>query len=310
MGNSDVANYRTPMLPLPQLELFACRAILNTLNLSLFIYDKKNNHTQPVIILIHGLGDDADTWRHVLIPLASSYRVIALDLPGFARSDKPETDYSLSYFSKVILSMMDELGIHRAILVGNSLGAMIAQHIALNHLERVVGLVLVDGALITPYQHLDLKNLLFLTPFVGEWLYTRLRKDPQKAFESLRPYYASFDLLPESDKTFLFKRVNQRVWNDHQRRAYFSTIRNTAGYLLKKRQNLKARISDSLIPTLIIWGENDRIIPVSNAHHLVGIHQNARLILIPNSGHLPHQEQPSAFVEAIHSDERICIAKR
>ena len=299
-------DFLAPMQPLPHLAEFARRVPLPRLDISLFVYDTREENT-PAAFLIHGLGDDADLWRHIIPQLASLNRVIAADLPGFARSDKPPGDYTLPFLCESLGELMDELSIHQATLIGNSLGALIAQQIALENPERVGGLVLVAGSLLAPRQPLKLQNLLSLTPGVGEWLYTRLRKDPQKAYESLRPYYAAFDEISDSDKKFLYKRVNQRVWNDEQRRAYFSTLRNSASYIVKLQKGLDKRLSKIEIPTLILWGQKDYIISVSNAYRLAEIQNSAKLIVLPESGHVPQQEHPGAFLEAVRSDEKLSI---
>jgi pimeloyl-ACP methyl ester carboxylesterase len=260
------------------------------------------------ILLVHGLGDEADSWRYLLPELAANYRVLAVDLPGFGRSSRPSRGLSASYLVSVLLELLDKLKISRAMLVGSSLGGLLCQQIALIHPERASGLVLLDGTLVATGQALNLKLILFMVPGLGELLYTRLRRDPQAAYETLRPYYADLDDLPEVDREFLFQRVNERVWSDRQRRAYFSVLRQLAMWSPRQQGELPARLDLCQVPTLAIWGDQDRIVSVEAAQSLIRQQPTARLVTIPRAGHLPHQEQPKAVLKAILEDHRLPLS--
>jgi pimeloyl-ACP methyl ester carboxylesterase len=101
----------------------------------------------PPLVLIHGLGDEADTWRHVLPLLAARRRVITPDLPGFGRSDKPHRAYTTAFFARTIAALMAELGIARAELAGSSMGAVVAQRLALARPALVERLILIGGGM-------------------------------------------------------------------------------------------------------------------------------------------------------------------
>ena len=137
---------------------------------------------------------------------------------------------------------------------------------------------------------------------MGEWLYNRLRKDPQAAYETLRPYYGDLDRLPEADRDFLFQRVNERVWSDGQRRAFFSTFRGLARWLPAQQRTLPARLAASEVPTTAIWGELDRMNSVESGRRLVELQPTARLVVVPGAGHNVHQENPDAVLGAIQRD--------
>jgi pimeloyl-ACP methyl ester carboxylesterase len=252
----------------------------------------------PAYLLIHGLGDEADTWRHVLRPLAERRRVIALDLPGFGRSDKPDTAYSVAFYKQVVDELRQVEGLEQVTLVGSSMGAAISQAIAVDNPDWLDGLVLVDGGLMAKGAPLNLNLLLFLLPGIGERLYTRLRNNPQAAYETLRPYYANLDGLPPAERDFLFAHVNHRVWSDDQRRAYFSALRSLAAYTSGLR-GVEAQLAQIAAPTTIIWGEQDHIMPVKVGQALAAAQPKARWIVMPGAGHLPHQEKPSAWLEHV-----------
>jgi pimeloyl-ACP methyl ester carboxylesterase len=299
-----MSRFQGPMRAWSGLEAYARTIDLTQSGLNLYVYDTGESES-PAVVLIHGLGDESDSWRHVVEPLSARYRVVAADLPGFGRSDKPRRAYTVPFLRNTMLALMDALSIPSATLIGNSLGAMIAQSIALEHRERVRGLVLIGGTLLAGTQPLNLPMMLFLLPGLGEWLYTRLRKDPQAAFETLRGYYANLDELPEADRDFMFQRVNERVWSDGQRRAYFSVLRHTATWVPRQQRGLDEKLARLAMPTLVVRGEHDHLMPVANAQALVDVQPSARLVTIPGAGHLPQQERPQALLDAILADERL-----
>ncbi|MGB9593235.1 MAG: alpha/beta fold hydrolase, partial [Anaerolineae bacterium] len=265
------------MAPWPALEAHARKVALPASGVSLFLYDAGPAEAPP-LVLIHGLGSEADTWRHVIPPLVKQFRVIAVDLPGFGRSDKPRRAYTVPFFCDALVELLDALGIARAGLVGHSLGAVIAHFAALQRPDRVERLVLVDGGLFAPSQKLDAATLLFLIPGVGEYLYRRFQKDADAAYRSLGPYYAHLDGLPESEREFLYRRVNERVRDEDQRRAFFSAFRRLALWLPAQQRGLRERLANLAVPTLVIWGEADRINPVAMARALAAAQPSARLV--------------------------------
>ena len=160
------------------------------------------------------------------------------------------------------------------------------------HPDRIQGLVLLDGHLGISKQKLNLDTLLFMLPGFGEWRYSNYRKNPQAAYDSLRPFYASLDDLPTADREFLFQRVNERVWSNRQRKAYLAILRSTAAWMMKQQRHLEEGIKHLAIPTLVLYGEQDEIVSPENAHDLLNLQSSARLITLPGVGHLPHQEAP------------------
>lgn len=300
--------YPGPMQPWPTLTEWGRTLFLPNHQFSLFFYDSQFGARavddsglgdRPTLLLIHGLGDEADSWRHVIRPLAEHYRVLALDLPGFGRSQRPAAPLSPPLLCATILELLDVLGIAQVELVGNSLGGLLAQEISLTRPERVRRLVLIGGTLVTRSRSLNRGTLMMLMPGLGEWLYTRLRKDPQAAYETLRPFYADLDALPEGDRTFLFQRVNERVWSNSQRWAYFSVLRSLARWLPSRQRGLDAVATNAAVPTLALWGEADHIVPAENGLALTQLQPNARFVLIPGAGHLPQQETPQPLVDAM-----------
>lgn len=288
------------MQPLPALSPFVRRVALTQHKLTLFLYDTRpDDHTSIPLLLVHGLGDEADTWRHMLPTLAAQRRVLAVDLPGFGRSDKPDASYAVPWYAAVLCDLLDTLQIERVALAGHSLGAITCQWLALEQPARVEQLTLLAGGLVAAPRKPDLNTLLLLTPGIGEWLYTRLRKNPQAAYASLRPFYANLDALPQSERDFLFQRVNERVWNDDQRRAFFCILRGLARWLPAQQKSLASRLTRFMTPTSALWGEKDHVASVENGRLLATLQPTARLTVLPGAGHNLQQEQPEAVAKAL-----------
>jgi pimeloyl-ACP methyl ester carboxylesterase len=264
---------------------------------SLHLYDSGAAPAQdPTFLLIHGLGDDADSWRKVFPILMGRGRVVALDLPGFGRSDHPRRAYTLNFFADTVAALLEGLRVSQATLVGNSIGAAVALRLTQRRADLVERLVLVDGPPLR--SKLSRVQLMLLLPGQGEKLYNGFRSSQEAAFESLRPYYANLDALPPEDRQFLRERVWDRVWSDDQRRAYFSTFRWMAleGLL---GQPSPARLSQIKAPTLLVWGEQDAVISLEAARALLRFIPGAKLQVIPGCGHLPQQEKPLELARLI-----------
>lgn len=287
--------YQRPMLSWPDLKDHAKTIKIFNGDLSLFLYEMGEQNPLS-LVLIHGLGDEADTWRHIIHPLAENYHMLVFDLPGFGRSDLPERKITPVFLLNCLKELLHERGVKRAILVGNSLGGVLAHAFALKYPDQILGLVLVGGSLLQVDPMGDFALLLMQIPLLGEWLYNRLRKDPQAAFDSLRNVYHALDQLPEADQKFLFTRVNKRVWSDKQRKAYFSTLRNLTPWIKARQSGLPGQLADCKLPTMVLRGEFDSLFSEKNAKGVVSVQPNATLHEISSAGHLPHQETPTEFL--------------
>jgi pimeloyl-ACP methyl ester carboxylesterase len=292
------SSYQTAMPTWPALAGYGKLLKLEKPELSLY-YFEAGQHNDQILLMIHGLGDEADTWRHVFLPLSGRFHTIALDLPGFGRSDKPDVDYTPDFLIKSIIGLMNQLNITSTILIGSSLGGILAHQLALTYPERIKGLVLVGGSLLQPGPMQDWSLRLMRMPIIGEWLYTRLRKDPDAAYATLKSVYHRLETLPEADRSFLFTRVNHRVWDDGQRRAYLSTLRKLAPWINHIQAELPEQLKNLQIPTLVVRGEFDVLFPQSNATAVTDFQSNATKATILKSGHLPQQEDPQSFLQVI-----------
>ena len=251
----------------------------------------------PVIVLIHGLGDEADSWRHLIPLLSSRFRVLALDLPGFGRSIAPGK-ISLKGHAAAVLKLLEGLGIGKegagaappVFLAGNSMGAVVAEAAALGKPGLAHGLILIDGCIPGGPSSPGLFTLA-KTLFSRKW-YRAYRNDPESLWASLYPYYADLDALPQEDRDFLRRRVMERVESPTQEQAYFSTYRNLVRMYLCSSSWFSRKIRNFEGKILLLWGEKDKIIPLSSTEAFRNIRSGIELKIIPGAGHLPHQEKP------------------
>jgi pimeloyl-ACP methyl ester carboxylesterase len=260
-------------------------------SLRLYYYEAGDGPQLP-LLLLHGLGDDADSWRRVLPALAARRRVLAPDLPGFGRSDKPRRAYTSAFFARVIAGMLDALGVERVALIGSSLGAGVAQRLALLQPGRVGQLVLIDGGLRTRATLPPRPLWPFLTPLLGERAYASLRASQDAAYATLAPYYASLEGLPAEDRAFL----RERVWDDGQRGAFLSALRCLSLERVLLAPVFRRRLARLAVPTALIWGDRDRIVDRAEGEALAALLPAAAFHLIGDCGHLPQQERPAQLL--------------
>lgn len=262
----------------------------------LFYYDSKTDNAtnKPAIVLIHGLGDEADTWRYVFPLLVDAgYRVIAPDLPGFGRSIW-KGRISMRRHCAAVIRLLTVAGIagpeNPAALVGSSLGAAICELAACKRPDLVKALILIDGCLPLGGK-IDKGLLKLMLPSVGSKWYRSFRKNHKVAWESLYPYYGELDAMSAEDREFLRERVIARVESENQERGYLSTLRSMSVFSIFNEQKISRRIKTYPGKIAILWGEKDRILPAEKAALFRGLRPDAQMTLISGAGHLPHQEK-------------------
>jgi pimeloyl-ACP methyl ester carboxylesterase len=263
---------------------------------------------KPLLVLIHGLGDEADSWRR-LIPLlsAAGYRVIAPDLPGFGRSRAPGR-INLRGHAAVMIRLLEAVGAspaYPAVLAGSSMGALIAQEAAITRPDLVEGLILLDGCF-PPSRKLGGGFIFSALPFVGKRWYRAYRKNHEAAYQSLFGYYADLPGMSEEDRRFLRDRVAARVESKTQERAYFASLRSLIGAYWTRTRFFARGIQTFPGSILILWGEKDQILPPDSAARLRELRPDAGFRFIPGAGHLPHQENPGETAAAILENPPLC----
>jgi len=241
------------------------------------------------VILIHGIGGYVEMWENNIESLSQKHRVYALDLPGFGRSDKPNIPYSFPFISKFVLDFMEALEIERASLIGNSMGGGISLQVAIQFPDKVDKLVLVNSAGLG--KELTIMFRLASLPLIG-WLLSRpSRKGVRK-------------ILHECvyDKSLITDDFAERGYQiaalPGAHKAFLIALRSsvTLGGLTEEVLNIFLdKLHTIQAPTLVIWGRQDRILPVSHAHVAEEKIPHSEIHIFDRCGHLPQIEHPEEF---------------
>ena len=248
---------------------------------------------QPVI-LIHGFGGSMWQWEHQQQPLSAEFRLITPDLVGSGLSTKPEIEYRPEQMLDYFIGFMDALRIRKATLVGNSMGAGLAIGMALAYPDRVAQLVLIDGLpanvrerLTSPSikRALDTAAPSWLASF-GNWLFGGVMIE---------------SVLKEivHDPALLTPAVIERSNRNRQRPGVIPPLMTVRDTLPLWESGFAKRIGEIRHPTLILWGEEDRVFPLPAGEDLQRTIKGSALVRIPNAGHIPQWERPDLANQAM-----------
>ena len=250
----------------------------------------------PAILLIHGIGDSSVTWEHLLPFLAIDHTVIAPDLLGHGASDKPRADYSVAAYANGMRDLLSVLGVDHATVVGHSLGGGVAMQFAYQYPERCERLVLVSTGGVSNDVHpilrlASLPDADLLLPLVGYDLTRLAVRAVFLAFQKLgtdlgrdaADFLRVFDTLPDATSRSAFVRTLRAVI-DH--RGQVITMLDRC-YLTRG------------MPTMLVWGAHDAIIPYSHARIAHAAMPGSRLETFENAGHFPHHAEPTRFLAVL-----------
>lgn len=241
---------------------------------------------EVTVIFVHGLLASSATWKEVLTSAATGRPAIAVDLPGFGNSDRPwPFDYAVAGESAALLRFLDARRIGRVALVGNSLGGTVAMQIAAEHPGRVTAMVLVAPA--STDARIPWPARVLRAPILGE-LALALSTRASVAFGLRHRLYArasrvSCDAIDDAWFPLTIRGTH---------RAALAAIRSDP----KRYVGLESRIR---VPTLILWGRDDRLLRVGDAERLAARIPGSRLVIVPDAGHLPQREVPQAFGDVV-----------
>jgi len=250
---------------------------------------------RPVLVLIHGMAGSSATWREVLPALSRDYTVIAPDLLGHGESAKPRHDYSLGAHATLIRDLMVAVGVERATIVGQSLGGGVAMQMAYQHPQQCERLVLVSSGGLGPevswiLRLLALPGTEYLMPVLFSSLARGVGNSVSRGLERLgvRAPHAE-----EEWRSFV------SLTEPESRNAFVRTLRavvDVSGQAVSAHDRLYLA---ARLPTLIIWGRRDPIIPVDHARAAHEAIPGSRLEIFERSGHFPQTEEPLHFVEVL-----------
>ena len=241
--------------------------------------DSGNGGGTPVV-LIHGIGASMYGWRYAVPAIvAAGYRVVAFDNRGFGFSEKPAHGYHNADYVRLVVALLDSLGISSAVLVGHSMGGAIAAEVALTHPDRVRGLVLIDAAGygIRWPGVLKIARWPFIgavaTAFRGRWITGRILRstfaDPSRVTEAaVDQYYAP---VPDAN----FGRALRGVLREFR----FDSLGG-------------GRLARVQTPTLILWGDTDRLMPLRDGARFARDLPRSEFVVIQRAGHDAQEESP------------------
>ncbi len=255
-------------------------------------YQEFGEASNPTLILIHGYTASAYAW-HLAAPLfaGENFRVVAVDLLGFGYSDKPAAfDYSIASQARVISRFMNRLGIGRASIVGSSYGGAVAATVALDYAERVEKLVLVGAVINDEAKNSPILKLASV-PFVGEVVSPFLLDSKRFFKRRMRSTIA-----PENYHLITPERIESVARPLHAADAHRSVLATARAW---NANRIEADASFITQPTLLVWGENDRVIPVRNGEKLHDAILHSRLVVFKSCGHVPQEEAPENFVRVV-----------
>jgi len=241
------------------------------------------------VVLLHGTSASLHTWEGWLPALKNEHRVISLDLPGFGLTGPmADGDYRMSHYVQFLTAVLDKLGVQKAVLVGNSFGGRLAWEMAVAHPDRVEKLVLVDAAgYPTPSVSMPIGFRIAQIPVLNKVMEVIL---PRRMVESsVRNVYGN----PDKVSSALVNRYYDLMLRAGNRAALVERFRQApSGEGFKAIATLK-------LPTLILWGGSDRLIPPANAERFHRDIPGSQLVILPGLGHVPHEEDPVATVAVV-----------
>ena len=250
----------------------------------------------PVLLLVHGMAGSSSTWRGVWDELTAHATVVAPDLPGHGHSEKPRGDYSLGAQASFLRDLLVALGHDSATVLGQSLGGGIALQFAYQYPERVDRLILVCAGGLGEEVNPILRLLAVPgTDVVLPALFQPVFRD---AARSVGGFLGRLGLTPAAATDEMFRAYSSLV-DPETRTAFVHTLRSVVD---SRGQRVSAHdrlyLSED-VPTLVIWGEKDPIIPVSHGHAAHEAMPGSQLEVIPGVGHFPQVEDPRRFARAV-----------
>jgi pimeloyl-ACP methyl ester carboxylesterase len=235
----------------------------------------------PVLVLVHGSNASLFTWEPWVQRLGNSFRIVSMDMPGHGLTGAvPNNDYSQEGMVKFVAEVADKLGLQKFAIAGNSMGGGVVARFAEEHPDRVSALILVDagGEPSKMGDHVPLVFKIARTPVLNKILL----------------YITPRSLVTEGLNDAI---VHKEIITDKMIDTYWELARmegsraaNGIRFALPFTNDVKAHIADIKAPTLILWGEQDHLIPAEAAHEFAKDIPGSKLIIYPATGHIPHEE--------------------
>ncbi|MGH9840598.1 MAG: alpha/beta fold hydrolase [Blastocatellia bacterium] len=268
------ARAQTPATETKQVEIYGQK----------IYYLEAGSPVNPKVILLHGLGGDMNNWAMTLPALAAKYHVLALDQIGFGKSDKPILNYRVATMVEFLDQFYGKLGIEKASLVGNSLGAWTAAAFAIAHPQKVEKLVLAGGA--------GLSSKRWNGPALTNELFSIL--NPSTTAGVRRTFEMIF-----YNKTFISDAFVTQAFTARLKRGSGQVINSLIESMLRGEDYVDEKIKTIKAPTLVVWGREDRLTPLAMGEAFAKDIPGAQLLVFDQCAHVPQMEKPAEFNAAV-----------
>lgn len=240
----------------------------------------ESGHSKDTLLLIHGIGASAERWLNVLPYFEKHYRVIVPDLIGFGYSDKPLVDYTPSFFVDFLKKFIQRSGVDLPILIGSSLGGQITAEFASLYSDKIKQLVLVSPAGVMKQS----------TPALDAYIMAALYPNLESAKNAFRMMEASGKEIDSS----IINGFIERMQMPNAKMAFMSTLLG-----LKNADSIVPRLHNIKVPTLLIWGEKDPVIPTEYSKEFLSTILNCKFYEMKGCGHTPYVQEPEEFFNAV-----------
>jgi pimeloyl-ACP methyl ester carboxylesterase len=245
----------------------------------------------PAIVFVHGLSGSWPNWLEQLPVFARDHRVVAMDLPGFGHSPMPEERITISEYGRVLDSLLETLGVSAATVVGNSMGGFVSAELAIAFPQRVERLVLVSAAGISTYRHRDVERiepyLRRLAPMVAAYTgWTAARSDWVSRRRVLRNL--TLGMIAHHPGRLPAPLAAEQL-RGAGKPGFMQALRANIDYPVRER------LPEIACPTLIVWGAEDKVIPVADASVFEQLIPNSRKVIFQDTGHVAMLERPASF---------------
>lgn len=251
------------------------------------------------VVLIHGIGRSLEDWQPTQDLLSHDHRVLSLDLPGFGLTRRMKGHWGLEGFARSVLALLDTLGEKRPVhVMGNSLGGAVAMTLAANHPDRVASLVLVNSAGFGREANVSFLPMVYgalaSLPVVGP-RFRGLARD--SGIQSLKDVF--FDPSHLTDE--MIRHAGKLNRQPDFRLTFLGTAAGLGAPVFGTypwwRRTLLRRIADADIPSMVVWGDADAVLPAAHFEAAVAALPNASSHMFPDTGHMPQIERAEEFAE-------------
>jgi pimeloyl-ACP methyl ester carboxylesterase len=243
------------------------------------------------VVFVHGLGGQWQNWLENIPRAATERRAIAVDLPGFGLSELPREKVTIPGYGRFVSTLLDRLGLERAHLVGNSMGGLVCSEVAIQFPDLVERLVLVSAAGISTASVLKAPVVTLARAAAAVTAFTAARHRDIASRRLTR--HAALALVARYPSLLKADVAWEALMKGTGKPGFDDALLASLGY------DYRERLPEIRHPTLIVWGEQDSILPVEDAHEYERLIEDSRKVVMENTGHVPMVERPAAFNDTL-----------